>query len=159
MSYYATGHGDITFKKLLNENEKKLIRKELESVIVDTVEFDDVIGNESYTTIPIFTNSKYDDDVTAYALDKIAEIAEIQDGIIEFTGEDWATWRFVFKDDKWIDQIGITDYECGETRIAEAFRSYVMHDLESGNKDHVFDVLHNVCGLNDKDLEDIGINI
>ena len=54
---------------------------------------------------------KYHEEDVEDGLEKLLEIAPIKDGECNFTGEDDAHWRFVFRNGKWIEQSGRVVYE------------------------------------------------
>ena len=44
------------------------------------------------------------------------------------------------------------------SRLECCFRAYVEHDLETADTDYVRDVLRDVCGLTNEELEHLGLD-
>ena len=97
MGYCANWDGSITFKTMPDKERMKALHEEL---------------CQTYVNGPTVYYSGYAryhaEDIDA-VLESVAPSTE--SGEIYFTGDDGAHWRFVFKDDKWIEEEGYVIYE------------------------------------------------
>ena len=105
MGYYADGSGLIKYKKPLNGHEISEVYKKLGDVFET-----DYDANESRTVFYISSSGKYYEEDVIDTLRSVAEIAKIDEGEIEYVGEDYGMWRFIYKDDEWEEQEGRVVY-------------------------------------------------
>lgn len=99
MGYCASWSGYIKFKQdIANE-----IIEECEYVFVE------LHYEPSDRTLGFYGNGKYYSDEVYNFLNNIKEITE--SGEIRYYGEDETYWRFIFKDNKWVEESGTIVYE------------------------------------------------
>ena len=118
MSFYAAANGSIQFNSCLDEKTIKAIEKELEKCRFDYYEIfnekpeNGENGNAEVSVCYISTDCNYlGDDEVKEILDLISCIAQIEQGEIEYFGEDSSHWRFIFKSGSWEMQYGTVKYE------------------------------------------------
>ena len=108
MSYYAEGKGFIRFKNFPYEKEW-VVREPFGKDKGFCIEPHHKILGQFY----ISYDGKYSgySDVKAI-LEEVAETADIDEGWIEFAGEEWGDfWRFIWIDGEWVCQDGEVVYE------------------------------------------------
>ena len=90
MGYYASGDGFVEYKFPLSDGQREAIEDAFDMTGY-SFEFD---GNRK---LEIWCSDKYFYD-TEDLLNSLAEIAQVLDGSMEFCGEDYEHWRFVYDD-------------------------------------------------------------
>ena len=99
MGYCASWDGTIKFKQdITNE-----IIEECEYV------FNELHYEPAEKTLTLYGNGKYHSDEVIYFLDAIKNITE--SGEVKFCGDDGAHWRFIFRENKWIEESGDVYYD------------------------------------------------
>lgn len=120
MGYYASGSGNIVYQRALTNEEYD----QIETALRDA--FEDVDGVENETIIKrgfgkswfdFWNSDKYYEDEVLEALETAAKVAPIEEGCIEYRGEDGALWRFIYKNGNWIEQGGEVVYGDGNSKI------------------------------------------
>lgn len=118
MGYYADGSGYIRFKKLSTEQREKVY-----AILEDYMEYSyrsDFSGKDGdVDTVDFWDTDKYHEDDILYVLNELADIATIEEGSIEYVGEDYTHWRFLFvrasgvrdRRGKWVFQAGRVVYD------------------------------------------------
>ena len=91
MGYYASGNGAITFKRILTDKEVNAV----DDILCEAFECDYCEIREK-SSFSIWNSEKYHGDSVEYALRNAAKVAEIEDGEIEYVGEDGSLWRFIY---------------------------------------------------------------
>ena len=160
MGYYANGKGGITFKGTVSEDEFSNIRDLLSEAFEcdGEREWKATSASDPITYFDIWENDKYYGDVVEDTLRKVADIADIMEGSIEYIGEDDSLWRFIYRDGEWIEQNGHVEYnDYDAEKLAGALRSYAAFDLEGSEIAYVKSVLRGVCGLDDTELIELGL--
>lgn len=99
MSYYARWSGNLKLKQKPSQDELSQIF----SLI--TVDYYD----ESSLCIETNDMKKYDEAETEAMLEKLVPF--VASGELDYTGEDEARWRYVFKDGCWEEEQGVITYE------------------------------------------------
>ena len=97
MGYSASWGGYIRFKEEPSNEIEKKIDKELN------------VYYKENNTINVGNDGKYHDDEVFSLLNEIKDLVE--DGMIEYNGEDHANWRIYFKNGNWLEETGYVYYE------------------------------------------------
>lgn len=104
MGYWAKGSGDATLKENVDRDKLREILDEVIDKYCSDMEydFDDkrIYFNENDTHWHEEDTMKFLDALTPY----------ITEGRAEYEGEDNCHWRYILKDDKWVDQSGMIYY-------------------------------------------------
>ena len=114
MGYCANGSGSIVFDRRLSADEENRIGGILDAACF---EFDFYSPRSTTDQFPqcvdIWHDDKYHGDVVSTALRDIADLVPIRSGCIEYAGEDFSHWRFLYKpeDESWHEQDGQIVYE------------------------------------------------
>lgn len=158
MGYYASGAGSVLYKSILDEHDKKII----DEVFDEDTEFYDHEIDDSFkgrTLVYFRADDKYHDEETLKTLRALTEIAPVENGALEYFGEDGQLWRFVWKDDKWVEEDGHVEYSrMTFDRLKEIFMAYVMNDLESADSGYVRETLTGVCGIKPDEIAELGLD-
>ena len=104
MSYYATADGNIKLKNRLSE--KRL--EELIDILIEV--FEDYDTEDDYQKVFFGGHIKYDDDIVLETLSNVIDNFEIEEGEVDYIGEDSALWRHIFIDGEWKEQSGKVVY-------------------------------------------------
>ena len=104
MSYYATADGNIKLKNRLSE--KRL--EELIDILIEV--FEDYDTGDDYQQVFFGGHIKYDDDIVLELLSNVTDDYEIEEGEVDYIGEDSALWRHIFVDGEWKEQNGKVVY-------------------------------------------------
>lgn len=101
MSYIASGSGHVIFS-----NPSKSTNKQACDLL--SQEFEYILGfcRSNPNQIDFWTDRNYHEDSVKDILNDLADLSPIQEGELCYEGEDRSYWRFIFKDGKWIEQIG-----------------------------------------------------
>lgn len=104
MDYWAKGSGDATLKENVDRHKLGEILDEVIDEYCSDMEynFDDerIYFNENDTHWHEEYTMKFLDALTPY----------ITEGCAEYKGEDNCRWRYILKDDKWVEQSGMIYY-------------------------------------------------
>ncbi len=108
MSFYADGNGFIVFKEVLSPELYQKVLNELSVALeTDAIRDPQMPGFKPHQTyVGIWNAEKYYGKEVLQALDTAASIAEIDEGVINYKGEDNSIWRFIYKDGEWIEENG-----------------------------------------------------
>lgn len=104
MGYYIQASGTIDFKVVLSkEDSDKILDK-----IANLSFHGQIYNNEhpTYDSADVLYDGKYDEQDFIEVLNFISKIAPVESGEIECYGEDYARWRFYYKNGEWIQQAG-----------------------------------------------------
>ena len=142
MGYYANGNGFVDFGSRLNDVDFQKA-KEILSCAFETDGTQDFIDSKTNivrTVFDIWNNEKYYGDDVEAALADAAAIAPIEDGEICYVGEDNTFWRFIWKDDKWVEENGEVVYESDQPTHQQKQEIYdelsrVLTDYEENKAD------------------------
>ena len=104
MSYYATADGNIRLKNRLSEEQFE----ELLDVLLEV--FEEYDTEDDYQQVFFGGHIKYDDDIVLETLSNIINNFEIEEGEVDYVGEDSALWRHIFIDGEWKEQNGKVVY-------------------------------------------------
>ena len=104
MSYYATADGNIRLKNRLSE--KRL--EELIDIIIEV--FEDYDTGDDYQQVFFGDHIKYDDDIVLETLSNVIDNFEIEEGEVDYIGEDSALQRHIVIDGEWKEQNGKVVY-------------------------------------------------
>ncbi len=104
MSYYATADGNIRLKNRLPEKQFE----ELLDVLLEV--FEEYDTEDDYQKVFFGGHIKYDDDIVLETLSNIINNFEIEEGEVDYVGEDSALWRHIFIDGEWKEQSGKVVY-------------------------------------------------
>ena len=94
-----TAYGEVVLKRLLSDEEENKIRMAHYHTWFES-EFSASKRNSDHALIRLKYDGKYWEDEIVEVLNVIANTVPIEKGIIEFTGEDRAHWRFVYEDNE-----------------------------------------------------------
>ena len=162
MGYYANGSGSIMFKEVLPEETYKEVEEELRKALEADGErkFRMTSTSKEQSYIDIWDNEKYYGEEVEMALNNVAKMGDIEKGCIEYVGEDDCLWRFIYRDGEWVEENGHVEYNDYESdKLANAIKLYALYDLQAAERDYVYNTLTDVCGLDDKDIEKLGLDI
>lgn len=108
MGYEAHGGGTIMFAKQLSSRE----REKLAQILEDCFEYD--IYEDKYrdkkTVADIWDSEKYYGDVVEETLETVSKRFKVEQGEIEYVGEDDSLWRFIYQNGEWKEQNGYVVY-------------------------------------------------
>lgn len=107
MGYYANGTGSVVFDRILSDNEKRLMSDELAYFELDW--FDD--HKTDQTCLSIWNDGKYYSEIVEEILEYISKFANIVEGEIDYIGEDYSMWRYIYQNGSWEEQYGHVVYE------------------------------------------------
>ena len=118
IGYYAAADGFIEFDNSVTGAELDAAC----SILCDEFEFVDVyLGDVKHIDVGNYGIYNKNIDIV---LSNLSKIAKIKKGNIEFRGDDYYFWRFIYKDAKWIRQEGqivygdMTEREKNKRRLA-----------------------------------------
>jgi hypothetical protein len=121
MSYSAKSEGFIDFSDVLNVEDGEALKKDLEDVfeyVFSSYYGVDEKGNrKEKTCVYLYSNDEYDWEDCQDALEATLKYG-VEKGHVEFCGEDDELWRFIFKDNRWIEESGKVVYESEEKHFA-----------------------------------------
>lgn len=132
MSYYATGDGEIRFKRVLSQEEFDIACNIIENVFdfEGLIDPDEVSGVKPHQTcFSVWSNEEYYEDAVIKTLNELSDIATIEYGVVHFSrfsGQELEIWRFVNKDGKWLEENGSVVYydpKNVHNRMSHAFYS------------------------------------
>lgn len=161
MEYYAHGSGGIIFKEELPEAVFDRIMNKLRKVFeAEGANSWKTTSNSSEVSyVDIWDNEKYYGDEVKTVLNEVAEMAEIEEGSIEYVGEDDSLWRFIYRDGKWHEENGHVEYsDLTIDKLSRAIKAYARYDLGVAERGYVYDMLTDICGLSDSDLKALGMD-
>ena len=106
MSYYATADGSIRFKNRISEEQFE----DLLDVLLEV--FEEYDTKDNYQQVFFGGHIKYDDDIVLELLSNVTDDYEIEEGEVDYIGEDSALWRHIFVDGdgEWKEQNGKVVY-------------------------------------------------
>lgn len=114
MGYSASCSGKIKFCRPLTSKEFELAREALSG------EFE-VYQYKAYTDfIGLWVDDKYHEDNVVDILKFVSRIAPISSGEIDYIGEDYYIWRFVFRNGIWVIEKGDIVYGLTKEKIEKA---------------------------------------
>lgn len=147
MGYTATGRGYIQF---IPGNEE-LIKELLENSPFDW-DWDNDDGGLS-----IWQCEKYYDDKYNEVLAKLTPFVKF--GELEFVGEDGSMWRFVFRDDKFVEESGEPLYEFEKEAIDRGINALkkLLDNMSQHYECAVVLAAAREAGLSDDDLKKLGV--
>lgn len=155
---YARGFGVIKFK----HHHTKDVRAKIEDLLWQEYQEIDSRIEEDPAEVR-FHDEYYNPFRTTTAfetLTKIARLSEVKKGEVQYIGEDNALWRYIYREGKWCLENGHTEYHTITTdRVMKAFRAYVRNDAALTEPEYIRNVLTNICGLTEKELQEIGLDI
>ena len=96
MGYYADYAGYVKFKETPDDNVLNILKYNIECWKENDLEYS--IGG----------NDKYYEDAICEMLEAVTPFCE--KGEIEYRGEDGSLWRFIFKNNEWIEEAGFVKY-------------------------------------------------
>ena len=137
MSYYASGKGQIEFVNDVSDKDKEKIFELIENYIGEGYD-----AENRYIEISM-DGDYYEDDVKK-ALSDIAEIAEISNGELEYAGQDYEYWRFIYTEGAWEEQDGHVVYDDPDALVApltwtwEELREYLRKYPDTYPQDEEF---------------------
>lgn len=99
MGYYASYSGSLKLKENIDQDDK--------NELYDA--FEDLEYDEKTKLLCISGHSKYYEDEIETALNYIKN--NVEEGSIEFTGEDDCHWRFIFKNGSFTEESGYLMYD------------------------------------------------
>lgn len=99
MGYYASYNGYIRFKNIPD--------KEIMDCLYNTL--DCYSDKKDLLEVTVDGNDKYHEDEIYEVLNKIKPF--VKEGELEYHGEDDYHWRFIFKDNDWVEENGEVYYE------------------------------------------------
>lgn len=160
MGYYANGRGSITYKKEMNEADEETLRDMFFDVFEGSVEHV-WCGNHRKTAVFFYADEKYYEDEVRDILEKAAEFGEIEDGEIEYIGEDDSMWHFVYVNGHWEEEGGHVVYEdsCRKIAMFPKLAKLLKHIKTSADLSITLDPLNlyaiiKECGLTQEDYDE-----
>lgn len=127
MGYDVTAYGEVVLKRRLSDEEERKIRK-CHYYTWFSSAFSKSKRNPDHALIRLSYDGKYWENEIIHVLDVIANTAPIEKGIIEFTGEDRAHWRFVYEDNEWKKQRGAGGFGQADFEAAPFVDRIYTHD-------------------------------
>ena len=161
MEYYANGSGSIIFKEVLPEAVFGRIKDKLQKVLEadGSTKWKPMTSSPEVSYVDIWDSEKYYGDEVETVLNEVAEMAEIEEGSIEYVGEDDSLWRFIYRDGKWHEESGHVEYsDLTIDKLSRAIKAYAMYDLGVAERGYVYDMLTDICGLSENDLKALGMD-
>ena len=156
MGFYAQGSGSITFRKKMPDDVETQIYKVLSKAF--DCEIYSGVNNTTMADIWNWENC-YDGEEVEKALSRASEVAEIESGEIAYKGEDNSLWRFIWRDDTWVEENGHIEYtDMTFDRLKQVFLNYIDNDLAAAEPGYVRDVLTDTCGLTNAEIKELGID-
>lgn len=105
MGYYASGSGAITF---IAPTDQEI--EQIDDVLSKVFEVERA-GSSKYEFY-VYDSEKYHGDDVRDVLEEVTKICPISDGEIEYAGEDYCHWRFIYHQTLgWIEQDGHIEYD------------------------------------------------
>lgn len=116
MGYCANGSGYITFKRRLTDDEMISVENILQKACF-CFDFSYSLGGSAdsieESCVDVWYDTKYRSEEIESAVREIATATPVKEGCIEFVGDDYTHWRFLYDpgDNDWVNQTGYVVYD------------------------------------------------
>lgn len=123
MGYYARGSGSIRFRRYLTQEDRDAVGGLLDDAWFEHEFFGPCSTEAAVTGADIWFDGKYRDDDVTTLLERILTYAPVEEGAVEFSGEDGEFWRYLYDTEKnhWRYQYGFITWTDPKSPSSEAY--------------------------------------